>query len=54
MTTAGFHVPLIPLVDVLGNTGTVPPEQMVNAVPKLNTGVVLCVTVTFITNGNAH
>ena len=54
LTTAGLHVPLIPSVDVLGNTGIVPPEQIVDDVPKLKTGVTFCITVTFITNGNAH
>jgi hypothetical protein len=49
LTTAGLHVPLIPSVDVLGNTGTVPPEQIVDDVPKLKTGVIFCITVTFIT-----
>ena len=42
----GFHVPLIALSDVAGSVGTVPPEQMVSEVPKLNVGVTLGVTVT--------
>jgi hypothetical protein len=46
LTMAGLHVPVILLVDVLGNVGTVPPEQIVSVVPKLNTGVMLGVTVT--------
>jgi hypothetical protein len=46
LTTAGFHVPVIPLVDVVGNNGTVPPEQIVNELPKLNVGVTFGVTVT--------
>ena len=43
---AGFHVPLIPFVDVPGNAGTVPPAQMDNDVPKLNVGVMFGLTVT--------
>ena len=46
LTTDGFHVPVIPLSDVVGNIGTVPPEQIVNVVPKLNVGVTFGVTVT--------
>lgn len=46
LTTDGFHVPVTPLVDVVGSTGTVPPEQIVNAVPKLNAVTILGVTVT--------
>ena len=53
-TTAGLHVPLIKLVDVLGNIGTAPPAQIVLVVPKLNVGVVLGVTVTVIVTGNPH
>ena len=45
-TTAGFHVPVIPLFDVAGNTGTVPPAQIVRLVPKLNTGVSVGLIVT--------
>ena len=46
LTTAGFHVPVIPLSDVLGNAGTVDPAQMVSDVPKLNVGVMFGFTVT--------
>ena len=46
LTTDGLHVPLIPLVDVVGNVGTVPPEQIVSVVPKLNVGVTIGLTVT--------
>ena len=35
-----------PLSEVVGNVGTVPPAQIDNVVPKLNTGVILEVTVT--------
>jgi hypothetical protein len=54
LTTAGFHVPVIPLVDVFGNVGTVPPEQILSVVPKLNVGVVLGVTVIVMVTGNPH
>ena len=43
-TTAGFQVPSIPLTDVVGSAGTVLPAQIVNAVPKVNAGIVLGVT----------
>ena len=33
-TTAGFQVPVIPLVDVVGNTGTVPLSQIESDVPN--------------------
>ena len=39
-------MPVIPLSDELGNTGTVPPAQIVSAVPKLNVGVIFGFTVT--------
>jgi hypothetical protein len=45
-TVAGFHVPVMPLVDVVGNAGTVAPAQMVRLVPKLKTGVRFGLTVT--------
>jgi hypothetical protein len=43
---AGLHVPAIPLVDVFGRAGTLLPAQIVNAVPKLNVGIILEATVT--------
>jgi hypothetical protein len=46
LTVAGLHVPVILLVDVVGNVGTVPPEQIARAVPKLNVGVMFGFTVT--------
>ena len=46
LTVAGFHVPVTPLSEVVGNVGTASPSQIVNAVPKLNVGVTLGVTVT--------
>jgi len=54
LTTDGLHVPVIPLVDVVGNVGTVPPEQIVSVVPKLKVGVMFGVTVTLIVTGNPH
>jgi hypothetical protein len=36
----------MPLVDVAGKTGTVPPEQIVRVVPKVKTGVIIWLTVT--------
>ena len=46
LTVDGLHVPVILLVDVAGNTGTVPPSQMLSVVPKLNVGVMFGFTVT--------
>lgn len=51
---AGLHVPVIPLVDDVGNVGTVPLLQIVNAVPKLNDGVIFGATVTVNVAGFAH
>ena len=45
LTVAGLQVPVIPLVEVPGKLGTVPPEQMDNDVPKLKAGTMLAVTV---------
>lgn len=42
---AGFHVPVIPLDEVIGKAGTVPPAQSVRLVPKANVGVMLGFTV---------
>ena len=54
LTTAGFHVPVIPLLDVVGKVGTDPPAQMVSDIPKLNVGVMFGVTVTVNVTGVAH
>ena len=54
LATEGFHVPFIPLVDVVGNGGTVPPAQIVKLVPKLNTGVTFGFTITLNVVGKAH
>ena len=53
-TTAGFQVPLIPLSDVFGKTGTAPPAQIVRELPKLNTGGIFGLTVTVNVVGLAH
>ena len=37
---------MIPLVEVVGKIGTVPPVQMLNVVPKLKVGVMFGLTVT--------
>ena len=54
LITDGLHVPVILLVDVVGNAGTVPPAQIVNDVPKLNAGVMFGFTVTVKVVGFAH
>jgi hypothetical protein len=54
LTTDGLHVPVIPLVDMFGNTGTVPPAQILSVVPKVNVGVMFGATVTVNVNGVAH
>ena len=41
-------------VDVVGKAGTVPPEHILNEVPKLNVGVMFGATVTLNVAGNAH
>lgn len=46
LTVAGLHVPVTPLVDVVGNAGTVDPIQMEALVPKLKAGVRIGFTVT--------
>ncbi len=44
----------MPFDEVPGNTGTVPPAQMVNDVPNGNAGIVFGVTVTSKVTGVAH
>ena len=39
-TIVGDHVPAMELLDEVGKVGTIPPEQILNVVPKLNVGVV--------------
>lgn len=53
-TTEGFHVPVIPFVDVLGSVGTASPAQIVKPVPKLNVGGIFGLTVTVKVNGMEH
>lgn len=45
-TTDGFHVPVIPFAEVVGNAGTMPPSQIAKLLPKLNVGVMFGFTVT--------
>ena len=45
-TVAGLQVPVIPLDDVVGRAGTLPPAQISRLVPKLNVGDTLGFTVT--------
>ncbi len=47
-------MPVIPLVDVVGNVGTVSPAQIVRLVPKLKVGVTFVLTVTVNVVGVAH
>ena len=47
-------MPVMPLPEVVGNVGTVPPVQIVRDVPKLNTGIMFEVTVTLNVVGIAH
>jgi hypothetical protein len=54
LTVAGLHVPVILFVDVTGKAGTVPPEQIARAVPKLNVGVRFGFTVILTVTGKAH
>ena len=43
---AGLHVPVMPLVDVVGSAGAVAPLQILKVVPKLKLGVIFGLTVT--------
>ncbi len=45
-TVEGLQVPVMPLVDDVGNVGTVPPLQMLSDVPNENVGVMFGDTVT--------
>jgi hypothetical protein len=54
LTTAEFHVPVIPFVEEFGREGTVPPAQMVRSVPKLKAGVMFGATVTENVTGGEH
>ena len=48
----GLHVPVIPLLDVVGNIGAVAPVHKVFEIE--NVGVIAFVTVTFKVKGVAH
>ena len=48
------QVPLMPLPDVVGKLGTLPPAQIVREVPKLNVGVMFGFTITLKVVGLAH
>ena len=54
LITAGFHVPVIPFVEVVGKTGAVLPEHKVKTVPKSNVGVTTWFTVTINVAGARH
>jgi len=54
LTIEGLQVPVIPLFEFEGSTGTLSPEQMVTDVPKANMGVAFGVTVTFMVTGIPH
>ena len=43
-TTAGLQVPVMPLVDVLGRTGTDPLSQIISPVPNGKVGTFLGLT----------
>lgn len=51
---AGLHVPLIPLLDVVGSVGTDPPSQIVSPLPTLKVGIVFGLTVTVTVVPTAH
>ena len=52
LTTEGFHVPEMPLVEVVGNVGAVVPAQIGLMVAKV--GVMVEFTVTVIVTGVAQ
>ena len=54
LTTAGLHVPFIPLFETVGNNGTDPPLQIESVLPILNVGVIFGFTVTVNVAGIAH
>lgn len=53
-TEAGLQVPVMLLSEVVGSAGTACPAQIVSALPKLNAGARLGVTVTVNVVGSAH
>ena len=54
LTVAGLHVPVTPLVEVLGSEGTVVPLQVVSVLLNEKVGFVFCVTFTVRVKGLAH
>jgi hypothetical protein len=54
LTVAGLHVPVIPSIDVAGNTGAAPSSQIVWVKPKLNVGTTFGVTSTVSVAATAH
>lgn len=46
LTADGLHVPVMPLVDVVGKDGTDPPAQIVKEDPNENVGTIFGFTVT--------
>jgi hypothetical protein len=52
--TAGLQEPAMPLPDVAGRAGTVPPAQTIIDVPKVKTGVIFGLTVTVKITGGAQ
>src|SRR5690242_18328353 len=40
LIVAGVHTPVIPFAEVVGRTGAVLPEQMLNAFPNANVGLI--------------
>jgi hypothetical protein len=52
--TDGLHVPVIPLLEVVGNIGAVAPSQITRLPPKLNVGETFGLTVTVNVNGVVH
>ena len=53
-TVAGLQAPVMPLVELLGNVGTVLLAQTVSIVPKANVGTMFGLTVTFRLIGAEH
>ena len=51
---AGLHVPVMPLVEVVGNAGTLAPAHATRVVPKLKVGVMFGLTVTVNVAVTAH
>jgi hypothetical protein len=54
LTVAGFHVPAIPFVAVVGKVGTGEPAQIDALAPKANVGGTIGFTVNVNDTGTAH